>query len=301
MDKKKIKNLLLDALFFTLGSFLHAVSVNVFTAPNQIAAGGLTGISTLLNYLFDLPIGTMSLLLNVPLFIWGFYEMGFAFLAKTGVAMLMSSIMIDLTVGLLPAYTGNILLTTMVGGVFAGVGLGLIFIRGTTTGGTDLAANLIQRRISHFSLGKILLVIDFLVVLASAFVYGNIESPFYAVIVIFVSTKVIDAVLYGTDVGNGKMLFIMSPMAREISQKIIIELDRGVTALKSRGCYSDTEGETLLCAVRRQEVHHIYDIVHSIDPDAFIMVGEAGEIRGEGFKEMVHHGRKTIKNRKKLQ
>lgn len=298
MDKKKIKNLLLDALCFTVGSLFYAISVNTFTAPNQIAAGGVTGISTLLNHLFGLPIGTMNLIFNVPLFLWGFYEMGFVFLAKTGVAMLMTSLMIDFTASFLPVYTGNFLLITVVGGVFAGVGLGLIFIRGTTTGGTDLAANLLHRRLRHISLGKILLFIDFLVVLASAFVFGNIESPFYAVIVIFVCTKVIDTVLYGTDVGTGKMMFIMSPKADEISKKIIVDLDRGVTALKSRGCYSNRDGETLLCAVRRQEVHKIYDMVHSIDPDAFMMVGEAGEIRGEGFKEMVHNSRKSKKLKK---
>lgn len=290
MDKKKIKGLLMDAVCLLLGSLSFAISVNTFTAPNNIAAGGVTGVATMLNYIFDVPIGTLTLILNLPLFIWGFFAVGFKFLAKTAIATLLSSIMIDLTEPILPVYTENSLIVIIVGGFLAGLGLALIFVRGGTTGGTDLAASLINRYVPHVSLGKMLLVIDFLIVLASAVIYKNIESPFYAVVVIFVCSKVIDAVLYGTDSGTGKMMFIISPKSEEISKKIIADLDRGVTGLKSRGCYSNREGETLLCAVRRHEVYKIYDIVHSLDPSAFIMVGDAGEIRGEGFK-MINHAK----------
>lgn len=289
VKNSKMKRLLLDAAAFLAGSLLFAFSVNTFTAPNNIAAGGLTGAATMLNFLFDLPIGIITLILNLPLFIWGFYAVGFKFLAKTAVATVLSSLMIDITAPFMPQYTDNIFIVIIVGGLLSGLGLALIFMRGGTTGGTDLAASLVTRHFRHISIGKMLLAIDFIIVLASAFVYKNIESPFYAVVVIFICTKVIDAVLYGTDSGTGKMMFIISEKNEEISKRIIIDLDRGVTALKSRGCFSGRENETLLCGVRRHEVYKIYDIVYSIDESAFVMVGDAGEIRGEGFKLIHHH------------
>ncbi len=296
-NNEKIKNLIYDGIMFLLGSLLIAISVNTFAAPNNIAPGGLTGLATLFNYLFKAPIGITTILLNIPLFIWGYFEGGYKFVAKTAVAMFLSSIMIDITVPILPIYRGNIFIIVVLGGVSAGFGLSLIFMRGTTTGGTDLAANLINRHVRHLSLGKLLLIIDIIIVVASFFVYKNIESPFYAIVIIYITTKVIDSVLYGTDSGTGKMMFIISTHTDEISKRIIKELDRGVTGLKSRGCYSGIEGEVLLCAVRRQEVYKTYDIVHSIDPRAFIIVGEAGSITGEGFKLLSYNEKKKIKNK----
>lgn len=288
VKKRAIKNICIDGILFILGSAIFAMSVNIFTAPNDIAAGGLTGVATMLNYLFNIPIGMSIIIMNIPLFIWGFISMGYRFLIKTVVATVLSSLMIDLTAGIMPRYTENIFLTIVVGGFLAGIGLSMIFVRGGTTGGTDLAASLINRQLRHLSFGRLLLIIDFAIVVMSAFVYGNIESPFYALVVIYITTKVIDMVLYGTDIGVGKMMFIISSKNDIIADKIIKDMDRGVTALKSRGCYSGINGEVLLCAVRRQEVYRIYDIINQIDDRAFVVVSEAGEIRGEGFKEHAH-------------
>lgn len=280
------KIILIDALYFIAGSLLYAVSVNVFTAPNNIAAGGVTGLATMLNYLFDTPIGMVSFILNIPLFIWGFMEVGYKFISKTIIATICITIAIDVTSNFLTPYYDNILIVMIIGGVCCGTGLALIFMRGGTTGGTDLAANLINRKFRHFSIGKILLLADFMVVSVSWLVYGEIESPFYAVVIIYVSTKVIDGILYGTDIGSGKLMFIISNENEKIATLIMEDIDRGVTALKSRGCYSNNEGEMLLCGVRRHEVHHIYDLIHQVDENAFIMVGDVAEIRGEGFKHI---------------
>lgn len=295
---KKVKDILLDSFFFLLGSFIFAVSVNVFTAPNNIAPGGLTGAATLLNYLFQTPIGTVIIVLNIPIFIWAMVEVGYRFVLKSASAMVLSSLAIDFTVGLFPAYEGDKMLASIFGGVLAGLGLALIFMRGGTTGGTDLMANLIGRHVRHFSMGRLILLLDMVIVVASFFVYQNYESPLYAIIVIFLTTKVIDTVLTGTDSGTGKMMFIVSPKNAEISRKIMEQMQRGVTALKSRGGYSGIEGEVLLCAVRRQELHKTRDIVYSIDPEAFIIVGEAGEITGEGFRE-IEEPKKRGRRRKK--
>lgn len=287
-SKSKCKELFLDGLFFVAGGLISAVSVNVFTAPNNIAPGGLTGLATVCNYLFGLPIGLGNILFNIPLFIWGFCAVGVRFLAKTAVAMVIYSLCIDLTVPFMPQYTGDPLLTIAFGGVISGFGLALILMRGSTTGGTDLAASLVSRKIRFLSMGRLILLFDLIIVAISAIVYKNFESPLYAILIIYISTKVIDAVLYGTDSGTGKVMFIISRRNREIAQRIMEDLGRGVTELKSRGCYSGIEGEVLLCAVRRQEVYKTYDIIHSIDPNAFTVVGEAGEITGEGFRQLVY-------------
>ena len=274
LTQERAKTLTKDLLFFVAGSLIYAVSVKMFTAPNHIASGGVTGLSIVLNYLFHTPIGATAFLINIPIFIWTF------------VATLLSSAAIDLMGVVIPPYEGNQMLAAIFGGVLEGVGLALVFTRGGTTGGTDMVARLLGRHFRHLSMGKLMLGVDFVIIVFSGFAFQSMESALYALLTIFVSTRLIDAILYGTDMGNGKVLFIISEKNEEIAQNILIGLDRGVTALKSRGGYSGREGEVLLCAVRRYEVSKVYDIVHSVDTNAFIIVGEAGEITGEGFREI---------------
>ncbi len=300
-SSKVIRSYILDGLLFFLGSLIYAAAINIFTAPNNIAPGGLTGVATMLNFLFSLPIGTMILVMNIPLFILGFIYFGWKFIIKTIIATALSSVVIDVTAGIFPQYHGEPLITVVFGGLLSGVGLALILMRGGTSGGTELAANLIALKFPHISIGKLILVLDVIVVLFSAWVYRDFESPLYAMIVIFITSWIIDAILYGTSVGAGKMMFIVSPKNKEIASTIITQMARGVTALKSRGGYSDKEGEVLLCAVRRQEVYRIYHLVHEIDPGAFIIVGDAGEISGEGFRNITASEvvRKSRKQKKK--
>ena len=286
LTPERAKMLAKDLLFFAMGSLLDAVSVKMFTAPNHIVSGGVTGLSVVCNYLFHTPIGAIAFLINIPIFLWAIVEIGYKLVAKTFVATLLSSLAIDLVGYVVPPYEGNLMLAAIFGGVLEGVGLALVFTRGGTTGGTDLVARLLGRRFRHLSMGKLMLGVDFVIISIAALAFQSIESALYALITIFVSTRLIDTILYGTDMGNGKMLFIISEKNEEIAQRILIELDRGVTALKSRGLYSGREGEMLLCAVRRYEVSKVYDIVHMLDPNAFVIVGEAGEITGEGFREV---------------
>lgn len=300
---KKIGTWLLDLLLIAVGSFIFAASVNIFTAPNNIAPGGLTGLATMINYLSNgtLPIGITILVLNAPIFIWALAATGFRFLAKTVLATVVSSLAIDLTAGWMPEYHGDMLLITVFGGLLSGVGLSLIFVRGATTGGTDLVANLLGKYIRHLSMGRLLLIVDMAVVVLSAFVYRNFESPLYAAIVIFITSRVVDAVLYGTNSGTGKMMFIISPKNEEIARCIMDQVERGVTELKSRGCYTGQEGGVLLCAVRRPEVHRTRDIIYTIDPSAFVIVGEAGEITGEGFRDAAYEQARRAAKRKERQ
>lgn len=283
-NRQKVRSFLLDILWMLMGSVVYAVSVNAFTAPNHIAPGGVTGVATMLNYLFETPIGLAVFFINIPIVLWAVLEIGYKLVLKTGMAILLNSLMIDLFAVFVPPYRGNMLLAAIFAGLCEGLGLSLVFIRGATTGGTDMVARLLERRFPHLSMGKLMLVLDGLIVLVSAFVFGSIENAMYACIVIFICTKLIDAILYGTDVGTGKLFFVMSPNVRKMGDRIIRELDRTVTYLDSRGGYSKEPGETMLCAVRRFEVFGIQKIIREEDKDAFVIVGDAGEITGEGFR-----------------
>ncbi len=281
--KSRAKELIVDVLAYLFGSLLFAVSVNAFTAPNHIAPGGLLGVSTVLNYLFGLPIGVMIMVLNVPLLILAVVKSGWKFVVRTIVGIVVSSVTIDVVGLFLPAYSGDRILSAIFGGVFSGLGLAFIFMRGATTGGTDIVARLLRKNFRHIPLGRLMLSIDLVVVCLAALVYWNIESALYAIITIYVSSTLVDTVLYGTGSGSGKMLFIVSKSNERIAQTILSEMSRGVTKLVGKGGYTGTEGEVLLCAVRRHEITKIKDIVYSIDPAAFLIVGDAGDITGEGF------------------
>ncbi len=280
----KLKSGALDVLVMLLGTSIYALSVNMLTAPNNIAPGGITGIATMLNFLFDTPIGTMILVLNAPIIIWAIVEIGYKLVLKTSVAIVLSSVTIDVFALFLPSYHGDPILIALFAGIGEGVGLALVFMRGATTGGSDMIARLLNKRIRFMSIGKLMLVVDGVIIVSSAFVFSSIESAMYACIVVFVATKIIDSILYGTDLGTGKLFFIISKKSKEISERILNEMDRGVTFLKSRGGYSKTDGEILMCAVRRFEIFKIHQIIRQEDKDAFVIVGDAGEITGEGFK-----------------
>lgn len=283
-QKNKWIDLLLDVLVITVGSVIYAVSVDVFTAPNHIAPGGITGLSTVLNYLFHTPIGLVAFLINVPIIIWGVMEIGYKLVVKTLFCIALSSAMIDILAPVLPTYEGNLILAALIAGVLEGLGLSLTFIRGATTGGTDMIARLLSHRMPHLSMGKLMLAVDGIIVLFSALVYGSVDNAIYACIVIFVCTKLIDAVLYGTDSGTGKMFLVMSPKVRQMGDRIIKEVDRTVTYLDSHGGYTKEPGETMLCVVRRFEVYQLQTIIREEDRNAFVIVGDAGEITGEGFR-----------------
>ncbi|OCN02538.1 hypothetical protein A7X67_15385 [Clostridium sp. W14A] len=284
--KNGAKELLLDFLYYAAASILCAVSVRMFTAPNHIAPGGVTGLSTVINYLSGLPIGMMSLLLNIPIFIWAVLQIGYKLVGKTMIATVFVASAIDILSVLIPPYSGNPMLAAIFGGLLDGTGLSLVFMRGATTGGTDLIARLLNRRVRFVSMGKLMLCVDFVIVVISAIAYRSIESALYALIAIFVSSRMIDTILYGTDVGTGKVIFIISEKSERIAQEILTDVERGVTYLDSKGAYTGRKGEVLLCAARRYEVVKIKDIVRTIDRNAFLIVGDAGEITGEGFREV---------------
>ena len=280
-QRRTPQKLAADLLVELAGCVLFAVSVLCFTAPNHIAPGGVTGVATLVNYLWQLPIGTVTFLINLPLLAAGWKFLGRTFIQRTFVTLVMFSTMMDLATPLLPTYVGDPILAALFGGVCSGIGLALIFMRGSTTGGTDIACRLIQLRFPHLSVGKLFLIFDGIVLLLSAIVYQNIETLLYGMITIFTSSQVLDKTLYGID--SGRMLLVMSDHSREIADQIIARVGRGVTFLDGEGAYSGLERKVLLCAVRTPQYYRIKTIVNEIDPEAFLIAAEAGEILGYGF------------------
>ena len=281
---KKTKQIALDVVLITAGSILFALSVAVFAAPNSIAPGGFTGIATLLHYLFATPIGSVTLLLNIPVVLWAICVIGYQTVVKSIFALFLGSACIDLFSLWLPAYQGNVMLAAISAGVLEGLGLSLIFLRSATTGGTVLIARLLSRHFPHVSMGKLLFAIDFVVIFFSALVYRSIESALYALIAVFVATKVMDAVLYGMDIGVGKMMFIISEKNHAIAEAILKTQSRGATLLYAKGAYSQRDRTVLFCAVRKFEVPRVRQMVREIDEHAFLIIGEAGQISGEGFQ-----------------
>ena len=279
--RKKILSLLLDAGVFIIAGAVYGFSVNTFTAPNHIAPGGITGIATILNFLFGTPIGTMIIMLNLPLFALGIKIIGFKFVVKTIAATLTLSVSIDVFAIFLKPYTGNMILAALYGGVLSGVSLAMFFLREATTGGSDLAASLIKKRFRHIPLGRLILIMDFCVITAASIAFKSFESALYAIIAIFTSSRIIDGILYG--INKGKLMFIISARSHAIKDVILKDVARGATIIKSTGAYSGEESSVLLCAVRKAEVFKIRDIVERVDPKAFVVVGEASEVLGEGF------------------
>ncbi len=279
-----IKDFAVDILFDIAAAILYAVSVNMFTAPNQIAPGGVTGLATILNYLLGVPIGITTFLINVPLVILGLIFLGKAFTLKTLKTVVFFSLFVDLLNPILQPYTRDHLLASLFGGILMGAALGLVFLRGSTTGGTDILGRLIQLPMPHVQIGKLIMLTDGLILLLSTIVYHNIETAMYGVIVIFLDGKVIDTILYGYD--TGKQLMVISDSNEEIGRRVMGELERGATFFQARGAYSNEEKDVLMCIVKRNQFGKVKKIIKEIDPDAFVIVTEAGEVIGDGFKSI---------------
>lgn len=284
MKKGKGKDILLDGVFIFFGTFIYAAAVDVLIIPNKLTSGGLTGIATQLGYLFDIPVGLLVLAMNVPLLILGWFKLGGKFVVSTVVATILSSVFIELLERWLPVYYGDQLLVALFGGVLMGAGVSLLYLRGTSMGGSDIVSTLINRRYSFIPMGKISLVLNAAVVISSVFVYSNIENGLYSAVGAFVSSKVVDTILVGADSGN--VLYVVSDKVLDIAAEIHRLVGRGATVLPATGTAAGEEKHMLMCVARRHEFVKIKRIIHSIDSKAFVIVSDTREVLGNGFKEL---------------
>ncbi|MDI3480567.1 MAG: hypothetical protein PWQ97_222 [Tepidanaerobacteraceae bacterium] len=273
------KSYLIEYLQIAVGSFIASLGLNMFLVPNKVAAGGVSGLATVLHYLFGLPVGWTMLALNIPLFVAGVVFLGKGFGAKTLVGALLFSVYTEATKNF-PALTNDLMLSTVYGGLILGAGLGIVFRARGSTGGSDLAALLINHFIPAVSIGQGILLVDFFVIALDG-VSFNWELAMYSWIALFVSSKVIDIIQEG--VNYAKAVYIISDEAESISHKILSEMERGVTFLGARGAYTGENKNMLMCVVTRMELSRLKNMVHEIDPKAFVIVHDVHEVLGEGF------------------
>lgn len=283
--KKSVK-WLIDILLIIAGSVIYSMGINSFTAPNDIAPGGVGGIATVISYLsgHTIGIGLVFGLINVPLIIAGFLKLGRSMMIKTLLSVAFTTACTDYLSVFFPVYQGDRIIAAVFGGLLIGSGIGIVYYREGTTGGTDIINKLIQRAKPHLSLGVIMMMTDAAVVLISILVYGQLESGLYAIIAIFVSSRIMDVILYGGR--EGKVVLIFSEKSEEIGQAIISSISRGATFLKGEGVYTHTGKNVICCAVHKNEYVKLKRIVKEQDEYAFIITATANEVLGKGFREI---------------
>lgn len=282
MNKQKIKNWIIDIIGTILGSAIMGFGIASFLLPNQLSSGGFAGIATITYYLLKIPVGAMIFVLNIPLFLFAGYRLGKEFLIKAIVGTISLSLFIDIF-DKYPSITTDRFLACIYGGVLIGLGTAIILKVNSSTGGTELIGNIIKTYNPHISMSRNLMIIDMVIIVLNILFFREIEIGLYSVIAIYLYGKMIDIVFEG--VYYTKLLFIISDKNQEISNKIGQEVKRGVTGLYGKGMYSNKDKLILICAASRSDISKIKNIAKDIDERCFIVVANAREVLGEGFKK----------------
>ena len=281
LSQYKYYPLIRDYWMILLGALITGASYTYFFVPNNIAPGGITGVATVLNHLIGWPpVGTLSFILNIPLFLLGYKSGGKLFVLRSFIAMMLLSLFIDILPG--DPITDDGMLASIFGGILLGIGLGLVLRAGATTGGTDLAAQMVHKRLSFISVGTFLFAIDCTVILLAGIVF-DVQAALVALIALYVSTKVMDMIIKGWN--TEEQMMIISDHAPEIARRINTEMDRGATFIEATGAYTGEKRGMIYCVVTRAQIMQIKAIVGSVDPHAFVTVSAAHEVMGEGFKQ----------------
>ncbi len=281
-ERKGLKGLMMDLLFVLLGSALVALAVAVFTVPNDIAPGGVSGLATALAFVTPISVGVWSLLLNVPLLLAAWRMLGTRSLVMTLLSTVLLSVLIDLFGHLLPGYTSDNLLAAVAGGAISGLGVGLLFLRGISTGGTDLLTLLLRRAFPNVRSGVMLLIIDASVVAIAVMIFREIEVALYSTIAIVTSSKVIDALAQGVD--YAKVIYIITARGSEVSRVLNEQMDRGTTILPAQGGYTGEDKQLIITVTRRNVLAQTLKLIKQTDPAAFTYVTDSTEVHGEGFR-----------------
>lgn len=283
MTKPSASRVIRGYLWIALASALYALSFDWFYAPNQLGFGGLTALGMILNHFSSaIPIGTVVLVLNIPIFILGWKFLGGHTLVSSLFAMAATSVLVDLIAAIYTFPPMDPMLAAVFGGVSLGASLGMIFSKGATTGGTDLIARLLKLPFAWLPMGKLLLAVDLSMLLAVSIAFRSMESAMYGIISLYISTLVMDMVLYGLD--QSKVAYIVTTRPQEIAAEIDRQMDRGATFLHGEGSFSREEKLVLMCAFKQKQIVPLKALVHELDPEAFLIVCDAHEVLGQGFR-----------------
>lgn len=263
------------------GSIFYAVGIYVFAENNDFAVGGVSGFSLLLNHLYGLPVGTAIFIFNIPLMLISYKYIGKNFLLRTIRSMILCTFFLDVVFPNFPAYSGSRLLAALYSGVFVGMGLAVFYMRGTSSGGTDFLIMTIKHFKPYLSIGTVTVCIDFIIIILGWRVFGNIDSALYGLISIFITSIVVDKIMYR--IGAAKMLIIITGSARQTAERISDICKRGSTIISAAGAYTGNNKQMLVCACSNSQVYTIKRAAMECDGSAFIILTDASKIYGEGF------------------
>ena len=281
--KEKIKLTIIDLLADCLGSFLIAIGVYNFAAASEFPVTGVSGLALVFYYYWKLPIGIMTMCLNIPIILICGRILGIKFMLKSLKTMLISTFFMDVVAPLFPIYRGELMLSCICMGLFAGIGYALIYMRNTSTGGTDFITMTIRALNPHLSLGKIIVVMDCSVLLLCGLLMGgNVDKIIYGLIGTYIMSIVVDKVMYGLDAG--KLTLIVTEHGHAVAEKIDTLADRGSTLLKGIGSYSKSDKHVVMCACSSKQTSMVQQAVREVDSKAFLIIMEASQVRGNGFK-----------------
>ncbi len=277
------KETLVQYALITLGSLVYALGQLYFIKPLHIPMGGVSGVALVSNYLWNLPIGLVTIVLNLPLFALGWRTLGREFFFKTVFATVVSSIFVDALANIIPAFDGEMLIAALYGGVIMGAGYGLIFRAGGTSGGTDIIAKWMNKQ-KDIPIGTTNLTINVFVITGSALIYGNLDSALYAMVTSYLTSMVIDKMVYGMDAQKSAMIITSKP--KEVAGAVMEELHRGCTGMNATGMYTGDQRTVLICAVRRHETSTLKKLILEKDENAFMMISNISEVFGHNFKRL---------------
>ena len=287
--KNKVHTMLIDFVVSLIGCFIFSYAYYGFLMPNEIATGGVGGISSALTSSFGFKMGLLLFCINTPLLILAFIFLGKKFTFNTTLVIVETSFMLDYVSPLLPRYTGQQLLGTIFGSFLLGLGIAIIFTRGFTTGGTDIIGRLLQLKFPSMSIGKLMMLTDFFIICLSSYIYtfgdgpnNAVESAMYGLICTFIYTKTIDTLLAGTD--QKKVIYIMSDKNQQIIECLMESLNRGLTSFHVTKVYSQKESEMIMCIIKSNEITKVKSIIKKCDSSAFLMILNAEDVIGGQFQ-----------------
>lgn len=275
------KQLLKKFAVITLAAFVYGAGISLLIDPNDLAPGGVSGLSVILSRIIPLETGTIYFLVNIPIMLLGVWKFGVRFIVSTSWAILMISLSTNLFAPL-GALTDQHLLAAIFSGVSTAAGIGYVMRAGATTGGTDIIVKCLKLKKPHLKTGTIFLGMDIMIILAGGVVFGNVDSVLYSLISVAITSAILDMILYGRD--EAKLIFVISNASESITRRLLKELDAGVTHLSGAGAYKKENKQVILCVVKKPNAWQVEEIVRQEDSNAFMIISNASEIYGEGYK-----------------
>lgn len=287
MEKKNtFRKLLKQFILITFGTLIYSIAIAIFIDPYKLAPGGVTGIAVIINNIINIKTGTLILLINIPIMLFGWWKFGFKFILSTIYVTFTSSFMINLMNEYIILQYGllidDMLLTCITGGALLGIGVAIVLKNGATTGGIDIIVRALRQKFKHVKSGTIFLATDAFIIIASSIIFKNIQVALYATITVVVANVVLDLVLYGKD--NAKLLYIISDNHEKITKRILDELDIGATYLKAEGAYTKYNKNVIMCVCRKYNYTKVREIIKEEDVNAFFIVTNSTEVFGDGYK-----------------